>query len=334
MAKNTHLFNSQKVIVYILLLIVGIGIGVLISKYLLKSEVQSYTQIRQSEYKYINPIVDIEPINEASKGELLVLQQSLDEIVREKRNNKETSDVTEVSIYYKDLNSGAWIGVNEKSNFTPASLLKVPIMISLYKRAEDNPSVLEEKLIYEPVDKDTEQNIKPEVELKSGEYYTVDDLIAHMITYSDNNASYALEEVLTDEEFFKIFSDLGLGSIQDITTTEDYMSVKEYAGFFRILYNASYLNKEYSMKALELLTQTTFNDGIVSGVPEGIEIAHKFGERTLDNTYVKQLHDCGIVYHPQKPYILCVMTRGTNFRDMKAILKQISSTVYSAVDKH
>ncbi|MDO8560151.1 MAG: serine hydrolase [bacterium] len=58
------------------------------------------------------------------------------------------------------------------------------------------------------------------------------------------------------------------------------MSVKDYASFFRILYNASYLNREQSERALGLMTKTRFRDGIIAGVPAGRPVAHKFGERT------------------------------------------------------
>ena len=113
------------------------------------------------------------------------------------------------------------------------------------------------------------------------------------------------------------------------------MSVKTYAYFFRILYNATYLGHTYSEKALELLNNREFPDGIVAGVPENIPVAHKFGERTVESpegiVTTEELHDCGIVYYPSKPYILCVMTKGTDIASLKEIIKTISKTVSDEV---
>jgi beta-lactamase class A len=49
------------------------------------------------------------------------------------------------SIYYRDFKNGPWILINGEETFTPASLLKVPIMIALYKLAETNPAILTEE---------------------------------------------------------------------------------------------------------------------------------------------------------------------------------------------
>ena len=43
-----------------------------------------------------------------------------------------------ISFYYRDLNHGAWIGINENEKYTPSSLLKVTIMIAYFKEAESN----------------------------------------------------------------------------------------------------------------------------------------------------------------------------------------------------
>ena len=108
------------------------------------------------------------------------------------------------------------------------------------------------------------------------------------------------------------------------------MNVKEYSSFFRVLYNSSYINKESSEFALELLAESKFTEGIKSGVPKNIVVSHKFGEQINKNSLL-QLHDCGIVYAPKKPYILCVMTRGNNFDELADIIKNISKITYDSV---
>ena len=57
----------------------------------------------------------------------------------------------------------------------------------------------------------------------------------------------------------------------------EYFTAKNYSKVFFALLNATYLNKENSEKALELLSNTDFTQGIVAGVPNNIKVAHKFG---------------------------------------------------------
>jgi hypothetical protein len=60
---------------------------------------------------------------------------------------------------------------------------------------------------------------------------------------------------------------------------DNNIRVKDYATFFRVLFNSSYLNKKNSEWVLELLSTTEFNSGIVAGLSPDIQVAHKFGER-------------------------------------------------------
>lgn len=70
---------------------------------------------------------------------------------------------------------------------------------------------------------------------------------------------------------------------------------------------------------------------LTAGIPNNYEISHKFGERQYLSTGEKQLHDCGIIYIPKKPYLLCVMTRGKNFDDLANTIKLISKTVFTQI---
>ena len=80
---------------------------------------------------------------------------------------------------------------------------------------------------------------------------------------------------------------------------------------------------------LNLLSQSTFNLGIVAGVPQGIVVAHKFGERGFSDPNIpNQLHDCGIVY-AKKPYLVCIMTQGQDYNTLAGEIADISKMIYA-----
>ena len=93
-----------------------------------------------------------------------------------------------------------------------------------------------------------------------------------------------------------------------------------------------------SEKALEFLSQTEFKKGIVGNIPSDVKVAHKFGERTyLSSTgtlVYKELHDCGIVYASNNPYVLCVMTRGNDFEKLEDLIQSISQTAYETLSSN
>lgn len=242
--------------------------------------------------------------------------------------------VRDISVYYRDLTNGSWTGVNQDDEYAPASLMKVPVMIAIYKKAEMNPEILSKQLYYDgTVDSNKEEVIKPQKSIMPGKSYSVAELVMYMIDYSDNNAAILLLKLISSKEFSNIYNDLGIPQPPQAGGTVDYLSARLYARFFRVLYNATYLNQEYSLKAMDLLSVPDFPEGISAGVPKGVEVANKFGERTIfkpngDVDY-RELHDCGIVYDDAGPYLLCIMTKGKDFATLKNAMKTISSLVYT-----
>lgn len=80
------------------------------------------------------------------------------------------------------------------------------------------------------------------------------------------------------------------------------------------------------------MSQTEFKEGLNRGLPAEITVAHKFGERDLGQQ--KELHDCGIVYYPNQPYLLCVMTKGADFDDLSETIGEISKLVYNFIKEN
>jgi len=232
------------------------------------------------------------------------------------------------AVYFQDLGSELWFGINDDEKFAPASLLKVPLLIAYLKWAEDDRVVMDKRLCFErQLDR-----AKPEVlsarHLELGRCYSVSDLLERMIVDSDNEAKDLLLFNLGMDRYRASYEDLGVEIPPD---PGDTMSVKDYASFFRVLYNASYLSPAMSEKALGMLSRLEFKTGLRTGVNAGIPLAHKFGERTLGA--VRELHDCGVVYYPGHPYLLCVMSRGRNYAEMDEVIGRVSRTVYTEMER-
>ena len=245
-------------------------------------------------------------------------------------NDQESSgEINDVAVYFRDLNNGPWFGLNEKMNFSPASLLKVPLMLALYKQALLQPGFINKEVVVVDDGFDNIETIKSEHHLKKGDKKTVGEAIEYMIKYSDNNAAYLLSKTVDKQVFEDTYNELGIGLPLDINYT---ISVRTYASFFRILYNTTYLGQTYSEEALRLLSESEFKDGLVAGVPGNIKVSHKFGEREFENN-IQQIHDCGIIYDDDHTYLLCVMSRGKDSGSLIKTIAQISKIVYDGINK-
>ena len=287
-----------------------------------------------STYKFIDPLLTFETPESNAGSALVSLKSAIGASVAGHIRNH---DADHASVYVRTLKSGRWISVNPDERYNPASLLKVPTMIAFYKLAESYPEILSKEVFYAGGLRDNNaEHFKPARAIEPGTSYTVDELIHAMIAYSDNNATHLLHDNINPVLLEKVYNDLGV-SISDAGTQDDFMTVSQYTYFFRVLYNATYLNRALSEKAMGLLSMSDFMHGIETGASTTTVVAHKFGERSIADAHgtisTRELHDCGIIYYPQHPYLLCVMTRGSNFDKLAGIIQDISRLVYQDRDR-
>ncbi len=282
----------------------------------------------------INPLLYCGDSSSPSMG-LSALQSQWQAIVQQEQV---AGHVENVSVYFREMNSGQWMGLDENRYYYAASLLKVPFMLATLKMAEQHSSFLDHPVLFsQDLPNVLEPNIVPEQRLQPGQSYSVDELLKRMITYSSNNAAALLANQLGQVAIDQVFKDIESPVKQD-DHGEALMTPKDYSTFFRVLYNATYLDRDLSAKALGLLAQSDYADGLVAGLPTGTRVAHKFGERTFDDasgqTVVAELHDCGIVYAADQPYFLCVMTHGKKLDDLTPVIQKISDVTYQFVTSH
>lgn len=285
-------------------------------------------RLRDASKSFTRPLLECDQ-DEQNFAELHPLQKQVTSLIESK---VQRGEALSLSAYYRELDSGHWFGVNEGERFSPASLLKVPVLIAILAMAERQPGLLAEKVVApESLRAATDPFYPPEVELQAGIAYSVDELLAHMITYSDNNAKDLLMSRLDQAVLDATYARLGI-EVPSATTAADFITAQDIGRFFQVLYNATYLSREMSEKALGLLATCRFKAGLAAGVPAGTVVAHKFGLRVREDATL-QLHDCGIVYAPHRPYLLCVMGRGAKGIDLAPVIRDVSREVYDGVTR-
>ncbi len=311
--------------------LVGIGIalflaGLILGRYFVHAHGKPGQELhyQSGHFSFINPLLACGEFSDVTPRETRATKEAVEAyIARQEREGKTAG----ASVYFRDLNNGPWFEVNGEEKYTPGSLLKVPLLMSLYSAAVRDPSILEKEFAYSskegPV---TPQVLAPSL-LVDGTTYPLSAFADAMIRASDNNAMNQVYQALGPLPVNATYRELGLATPEPMGEYE--ITANQYATFFRLLFNATYLTPEYSEKALDLLSRSEFKDGIVAGVPDTVTVAHKFGEREIGAT--TQLHDCGIVYAKDRPYTLCVMTRGRSLTDLTETIEGISRIVYNGV---
>jgi beta-lactamase class A len=290
-----------------------------------------------SNHQFINNDFACGSKHTIDKGDYLTLKNDISELIAARQR---LGEISYAAIYFRDLRAGPTFGINDSDTYSPASLLKLPVALAYFNYEEEYPGVLERKLLYSTAGVEYLQQglhqideVKPP--LIEGQQYTIRELLKAALVYSDNLAFFLAVDYFNKNipdggtRLLEIFHELG---IYDPRSPDDEsITVRNYAGLYRQLYNVSYLSPTHSEEVLAWLSDSTFDKGLEAGVPTEVKVAHKFGERgTAEGAY--QLHDCGIVYFPNNPYLLCIMTKGSDWENMADFISTISKMVYNEID--
>ncbi len=323
---------EPKWLIVVVFFIAGIFLGGLVLFVYLNASSTVVTKIHpvSVKFNYINPLLAVDYPNQQFSQDTSLALQINGLINTAKKNNI----VTDVGVYFRDIEPGLWVGINDGVQFSPGKLLKIPIMITYFKLAESNPEIFNEQLTYNGPDANASQLFPPQNKLKIGQFYTTEDLIERMIINSDDNAANLLFDNVDKDALNEIFSDLGI-SFREQKETPDFISLRLYSLFFRVLYNSTFLKREFSERALKLLVVSPSTDfGLGINLPKSIDFANRYGIYRLKEggAQLFEMYDCGIVYYPNHPYLICAAIRGKSIDALQKFMLELSKIVFADID--
>ncbi|MBI5917230.1 MAG: serine hydrolase [Bacteroidetes bacterium] len=285
-----------------------------------------YTIKRVQGFENIRPLLTVETAAESPIFDPLKqdLTSTIDTLTK-------AGTVSEVSIFFKEFEHGNWMAINPDKKYHPASLMKVPLLLAMLRSLEADPSQLKKEVTFEkPVGMEERAQFYKYPTIEVGKKYTVHELLFYMIAYSDNNATWVVSRFVSQDQIAKLFAEMGLPTPR----TDDpnfTLTPRDYSLFFNAIFNSSYLSSEFSEYSADLLSNCSFKEGFGKGFPTDTKMWHKFGEWQAENQ-PHELHEVGIVFVKEKPFLLMVMTKGNDTERQAEAIQTISKEIYKHIE--
>ena len=226
------------------------------------------------------------------------------------------------SVAISDLTTGQQVLVDAARVFPSASLYKVLVMYRVYQlidRGELSPNTEVVFLADDLAESENGDGLSP------GDEMTVDQAVEWMITFSSNPAAYALARKAGGwNEVLAAADELGMRS-----TTWDGASFQTTSAdmlrFFELLGRRALVSPTASDEMIGVLLRQTINDRLPADLPPGTRVAHKTGELP------EIRHDGGIVFTPNGPYAIVIMSEGIDPPKAAAAQATIARMAYDRV---
>jgi len=215
------------------------------------------------------------------------------------------------SFYFEYLPNGVNIRDGEDQTTIAASLMKTPIVMDLYSLAEAKKLDLRQTTTIEQDDINNDPEYGNPAGLSPSDL-TVGQTItykqaAYLALHDSNNTAIDIVKRIINP---LLTSDTDVVSSLDVAYTNTgsdpstrvfQISARSYGSIMKCLYYSCFLNPKDSQEVLTDLIGSAGQNELAAGVPSGVQVAHKIGSAQ------NRQSDCGIVYQPKQPYLVCTM---------------------------
>lgn len=235
------------------------------------------------------------------------------------------------SIFAWDYESGKYVDINGDKVYSAASIIKVPVLIQLFKSIEANQLTVYDEMDLTPYYKaDGSGTIKNTM---SGTRYTIDQLAKVMIQKSDNSATNMLMSRIGGmPDVNEGIREWGLKHtyinnwLPDLAGT-NHTTAKDMATMLYNLDNPGFLNINSREYIIDYMSHVENNRLIQAGLNPKALFVHKTGD------IGKMLGDAGIVFAPNgKKYIVVILAnRPYNSPQGKNFIQKASNLIYNNI---
>lgn len=233
------------------------------------------------------------------------------------------------SIYVWDYENGNYADINADEIFPTASIIKLPVLVQLFRSIEKNQLTLYDEM---PLTEYYRTEGSGSLQFKAANSkYTIDTLARMMITESDNSATNMLMAKLGSmTDINSGIREWGLKHTYVQTWLPDlggtnHSTARDMAEILYNIDNPKFLSTSSREKIFDYMGHVHNNRLIAAGLPAGANFLHKTGD------IGKMLGDAGIVYAPNgKKYIVVIFAhRPHNSPLGKEFIVKASEIIYN-----
>ncbi|EON76014.1 Beta-lactamase [Lunatimonas lonarensis] len=237
--------------------------------------------------------------------------------------------------------------INERESFHAASTMKTPVMIEVFKQAEEGrfslsdsipvinefTSIVDGSTFSMELSSDSQEELYSRIGLQASIY----DLTYQMIIKSSNLATNLLIKLVNAKAVTQTLRELGAADIQVLRGVEDQKAFDaglsntttalDLMLILEAIATGNAVNREASTEMMKILGDQYFKDLIPKYLPETVRVAHKTGSITGVQ------HDSAILELPDgKRYVLVLLSKNlTDAAAGKETIAQVSKLVYEYV---
>jgi beta-lactamase class A len=248
---------------------------------------------------------------------------------------------------FKDLSTGEELFINEHEVFHAASTMKTPVMIEVFKQANEGRFSLSDSIVIKNTFKsivdgsefslDSAEDSEKKLYSLTSSKRTLDSLVYDMIIVSSNLATNIIIELVDAKKVTQSMRDLGAKDILVLRGVEDDKAFAEglinsttpydLMLIFEKMANGETVSKQASDAMIDILMDQRFNTIIPAKLPTSVKVAHKTG--SINGVH----HDSGIVFLPDgRKYVLVILSK--NLKDeaaATAVMANVSEIIYKHV---
>jgi len=274
---------------------------------------------------------------------MIMAQSNIEKLTAEIKNKLDSAKGI-YGLVYKDLQTGENIFYNEKENFHAASTMKTPVMIEVFKQAEEGSfslddsilvknefkSIVDSSLYMMDISEDSGENLYQFI----GGKKTIRQLVYDMITVSSNLATNILIDLVHAENVMRTMKEIRAENIKVLRGVEDIKAFEKGLNnttdafdlmlIFEKIATGEIISKKACSEMINILLNQEFNSRIPALLPSDVKVAHKTGSITGIE------HDGGIVILPDgRKYILIILSKGIQGSKLKTnIQAEVSRMIY------
>lgn len=243
--------------------------------------------------------------------------------------------IGEWGVWIEDLETGKSWSWNANILFNAASLIKVPIMMAIYRENHLGKLSLSERIPLRAEDQVGGNGVLQH--LQPGLSLSIQDLITLMIIQSDNTATNMLIDRVGKNAIRETMAQVGMKNscfynrlmiMPANPEGVNQVTAEDMATCFRIIAQGKAFSHHASQEMIRILKKQQINDTFpyllpnanqpfVGGIPTW-EMAHKTG------LIHEHLHDSGVLYIGSRAIIMVALSRGISFHDSQRQMAELA----------